>query len=145
MNLDDVMVDPAKLAGVVWDFQTKAPCAGNQPHPQHICFKIVPQGAAFDSLMQELLEPFLLERRRGQVIPAEVVRKLRAQAHAKVTVTAWWNLDMGKPLVAVPHSEAKVLELLTDPKWELVRRFVESAFANETALLFEAEREAVPN
>lgn len=141
MNLDDLRVDPARLAGIVWDFHTKAPTRDNQPHPTHLCMRIVPLGAAFWSARAEAMEPFAL---RGRV-PDDVMQRVLGEVHARVTLTGWWNLEMGSPPQAVPYSVEKATELLTDPRWTLVRRFVESACNNETALLEQREEEAAGN
>lgn len=141
MNIDDLRCDPAKLAGVVWDFHTKLPTPDNKPHPTHLCMRIVPLGSAFWSARAEALETFSI---RGQ-IPAEVMQRVTGEVHARVSLVDWWNLEMGTPPLPVPYSVEKATELLTDPRWTLVRRFVESACHNETALLARREEEASGN
>lgn len=142
MNLDDYRIDPARLAGIVWDFATKAPTPDGKPHPEHICFRIVPKGPSYQSALAAALEAHSADLRRGRVAQ-EVMERIVGEVHAQVTLVDWWNLEIGGQ--PVPYSRAVATELLTDPRWLLVRRFVDSAFANESALLAEAEEAAAGN
>jgi len=145
MNLSAILVDPTKLHGIWWDFITKAPVPGNAPHKEDPCFRIVPHGAAFEATLQELMEPYIAARLRGRDVPADELRVLRAKALAQATLIDWANIEMGTPPKPVPYSREQAIEFLSDPKWELLRRFVENAFRHEAALLADAERSAEGN
>jgi hypothetical protein len=145
VRLDDYAVDPDKLAGVWWDFSTKAPTPNNQPHAEHICFRIVPRGPTWSSAANDALDQLALERRRGRQVPPDEIARTFGAIHAKVTLVDWANVEMGTPPVAVPYSVEAATEIMTMPRWELVRRFVESAFNNESALLADHEEEARGN
>lgn len=137
MRLDEFAVDPAKLVeGVVWDFHTKRPTPDNQPHHEHIWFRLVPHSAEFDAALWARMEPHRPLERAGKMDPA-VYRRIRAEVHAEHTFRGWGNIEIGGE--ARPFSRESAIELLTDPRWEIVRRFVESAVANEAALLAQQE------
>ncbi|MCA8949442.1 MAG: hypothetical protein KDE27_08055 [Planctomycetes bacterium] len=140
MRLDDFRVDPDKLrGGIVWDLHSRRPTPDNRPHLEHICFLIMPDAEEFEAAMYEALEPFRAELRRG--LDPEVRRRIRGEVRARVTLRNWWNLEIGTPPELVEYSVEKAIELLTDPAWEFVRRFVESAAANEQALLAKLEED----
>src|SRR5574343_1698695 len=134
MNLDAILIDPDKLRGIWWYIQTQRPVPGNVAHEDHACVRIVPHSAEFDAELARLYEPALAERRRGADLPPSLHRRLRGEAMARCVLVDWRNIEVGTPPQPVPYSFDKAVELLTETRWELFRRMVESAFANETAL-----------
>lgn len=142
MNLDDLRVDPAKLAGVWWDFHTRAPVAGNKPHPTHFCLRIVPMGPAFHAARAEAIDAVAAP---GRKLAPDTLQRAIGEAHGRATLIDWRNLEMGRPPVAVPFSVEKAVELLTDPQWIVLRQFVEDATASQSALLAGAEEAASGN
>lgn len=146
MNLDDIAVDPALLdGGVWWDFQTKEPCVPKtKPHASHFCLLVVPYGNAHARALDELRAPHLDEIRRNKGrLPDDLAAAVRGAAIARTVLKGWANAEMGgQPL---PFSVAKAEELLASPRWTLLRQFIESAAANEFALLEMEEAEAAKN
>jgi len=146
MELDTIAVDESLLVGGVWwDFHTKMPCSPRTaPHDSHLCFLVVPYGNDHARALDDLRAPHLDEVRRNKGrLPDDVVCAIRGAALARTVLKGWANAELGgDPL---PFSVAKAEELLSSPKWTLLRQFIESAASNEYAILQEEEAAAEKN
>lgn len=145
MNLETIQVDPALLGGVWWDFHTKEPCQPkDKPHPTHFCVLVAPYGAEHARALDELRMPHIEDIRRNKGrLPDEVAASIRGVALARTILKGWANAELGgEPL---PYSAAKAEEMLSSPRWTLLRQFIESAAANEYALLLQEEEAAAGN
>lgn len=142
MNLNEIEVDVSRLRGVWWDFHTKMPCPSNKPHAEHFCVLLVPPGPEHGKVLSEILEPHAMERRRG-TIAHEVIANATGVALGRTVLRDWRNAELGgKPC---EFSEAQSVEFMTDPRWMLLRKFVENAATNEGSLLHDLEVEARGN
>lgn len=146
MDLDSIAVDPALLdGGVWWDFHTKEPCdPKTRPHAEHFCLLIVPYGNDYSRAEDELRVPHMDEVRRNKgKLPESLVATIRGAALARAVVKDWANAEMSGE--SLPFSVAKAAELLSSPRWTLLRKFVDSAASNESALLAQEEAAAAKN
>lgn len=146
MNLETIAVEPALLrGGVWWDFSTKMPCSPKtSPHESHFCVLVVPFGQEHARALDELRMPHIddIRKNKGR-LPDGIASSIVGAALAKTVLKGWANAELGGE--SLPYSEQAATELMSSPKWSLLRMFVESAAANEHALLIGEEEQAKGN
>lgn len=146
MQLETVAVIPELLTrGVWWDFETKEACRPKtEPHSSHLCFLVVPFGPDHARALDELRLPHLDDIRANKgKLPDDIATTIRGAALARTVLKDWRNAEVGG--APFPYSDENARELMTAAKWTFLRRFVESAAANEFELLAGEEAKAKGN
>lgn len=146
MDISKLAVDVALMTGGVWwDYLTRMPCDDRaKPHASNLCFLVVPLGDEYRRAYEEACQPYREELRRGKgKLPLGMHDKARGMALGQATLKGWANLYENG--AALPYSEERAVEFMSDPKWCLVRDFVERAAQNEAAVMAAEESEAKGN
>ncbi|MBK8100563.1 MAG: hypothetical protein IPK26_26015 [Planctomycetes bacterium] len=139
MRLADLTIDTTRAdSGVWWSYETRQPCIGNVPHQDQFCVQARALGDAFHSAMREAIAPYAMAARRGK-IDDDGFRRAVAKVWADHVVVSWANLD------GIPFSPAKAVEFMAEPRYRLIREFVEQIAKAEWAYLADAEKEAQGN
>ncbi len=143
MKLSDLTIDTDRAeSGVWWSYATWQPCVGNVPHPDQFCVQARARGDAFKNALRDALSRFSPSALRGKQVD-EGLRKDIATTIAKVwadhIVVAWANLD------GVPFSHGKAVEFMAEPRYRLIREFVEHIADANWAYLADAEEDAKGN
>lgn len=148
MRLSDHELDPGRLSGIWWDYETGQQCDGNAPHAQHGCFLVVPAIASrYWTVMQDLQRPHLEARRQAFQSDDPALRhaselvhaQLHAQAIAETILLDWRNIEKadGSPW---PYSKHDAAALFAERKWLAVANQIAVwSGANDAALAREEE------
>jgi hypothetical protein len=149
LDLHAIKADPAKLLTGSWWRVWPSPGSVIDGEPVKVrppdtdaAFLIVPIGLAYERAIDEARKPHLHEIRDGKADDA-TLRQIQAQALAKAALRGWQGLTMGGE--AIPYSEAKALDLLTDPAWTWLHEFVLRAAQFRAATLATEEAKAAGN
>ena len=133
MKLTDHALDPERLKGIWWDYETGGPCETNTPHETHGCFLVVPSiSSRLAVVLQELAQPHQ-ETLRAALAPdaTEEVQaaadaltvQLRARAQARCILVDWRNIEKpdGTPW---PYSEDDAYAIFTERRWLAVAQVI---------------------
>lgn len=143
MKLSDLTIDTDRAkSGVWWSYATWHPCVGNVPHPDQFCVQARALGDEFKNAHRDALSRFDPVALRGKQVDEDFRRDFAvtiAKVWADHVVVSWANLD------GVPFSHGKAVEFMAEPRYRLIREFVEHIAKSQWAYLVEAEEDAKGN
>lgn len=139
LELHAIKADPIRLLnGSWWKVWPSAvsvidgQAVRERPPESEAAMLIVPIGTAYERAIEDARKPYIDEIRERKASD-ETLRKIQSVAMARSVLMGWQALTMGGELV--PYSEAKAIELLSDPAWSWMHDFVLRAAQYRAATL----------
>jgi hypothetical protein len=148
MDLGTIRLDPARLTGGCYWRIWREPSGAINGEPIRApggdCWVlIVPQGMAFERAMDEERRPFLDRLRAGKALTTDESTGIVLRAHGRATLRGWGGLTAAGE--AVPFSDAKAIEFMTEEPWTALREFVMRASTQLGAAAHQEEEQAAKN